>query len=130
MEIKLTHEESEEYFYNALCNGASYIMGHGLEVTNKKADYKDAIESLRLKGKPSSCIEDIWMEILFLGRQLSVIDHEGDGEYNRSITIEDVHDRVQRTPIHDLTNMIDENDDALTADVILQTVFFEDVIFG
>jgi len=32
--------------------------------------------------------------------------------------------------ISHLINMIDENSDSITADVILQTVFFENVIFG
>jgi len=64
------------------------------------------------------------------GKELTMVDHECEGEYTRSISIKDVHERVSKTPIRHLMNMINEEDDAETADVVLQTVFFEDVIFG
>ena len=59
-----------------------------------------------------------------------MVDHECDGEYTRSISIKDVHERVSKTPIRHLMDMINEDGDAVTSDVVLQTVFFEDVIFG
>ena len=46
------------------------------------------------------------------------------------ITINDVYERVQNTPFGHLLNMIEEDDDAETADVILQTVFYNEVVFG
>jgi hypothetical protein len=46
------------------------------------------------------------------------------------ITINDVYERVQNTPLDHLLNMINEEDDADTADVILQTVFYNEVVFG
>ena len=61
---------------------------------------------------------------------LKIIDHECDGEYNALITLENVHSRVQNTPTDHLMDAINENDDACTADVILQTVIYEDIIFG
>jgi hypothetical protein len=64
------------------------------------------------------------------GKKLTMIDHECEGEYTRSITIKDVHKRVSQTPIRHLMNMINEEDDAETADVVIQSVFFKDVIFG
>jgi imidazole glycerol phosphate synthase subunit HisF len=45
-------------------------------------------------------------------------------------TINDVYKRVQNTPLDHLLNMINEEDDAETADVILQTVFYNEVVFG
>lgn len=125
MTITLTNEESEEYFYNALCNGAGYIQGHGVYIDYDENDYDEA------KNKLSNpCIEDVLMQILRDGKELKLVDEEGEGEYTRSITLKDVHDRVQKTDLGHLQDMIDENDDAITADVILQTVFLEDVIFG
>lgn len=35
-----------------------------------------------------------------------------------------------KTPIDHLMDAINQEDDAITADVILQTVFYEDIIFG
>ena len=46
------------------------------------------------------------------------------------ITINDVHAKVQTTDSRHLLDMINEQDDAITADVILQTVIYGEVIFG
>tara|TARA_R110002072_G_scaffold288371_1_gene454530 strand:- start:9075 stop:9452 length:378 start_codon:yes stop_codon:yes gene_type:complete len=125
MKITLTKEESEELFYNSICNGLDYISGYGIELDFTKSDYEKAISN----GK-TSCYEDILMQILRDGNTLKIIDHECDGEYNALITLENVHSRVQNTPTDHLMDAINENDDACTADVILQTVIYEDIIFG
>tara|TARA_R110002074_G_scaffold27013_3_gene78812 strand:- start:5414 stop:5791 length:378 start_codon:yes stop_codon:yes gene_type:complete len=125
MKIILTKEESEELFYNSICNGLDYISGYGIELDFTKSDYEKAISN----GK-TSCYEDILMQILRDGNTLKIIDHECDGEYNALITLENVHSRVQNTPTDHLMDAINENDDACTADVILQTVIYEDIIFG
>lgn len=134
MEIKLSKEESEKYFHNALCNHFG-VSGYGLEFSYDKKDRAKAIKSLEAKRakdkiKDTVCREDVWMEILRTGGKLKVIDHECDGEYTRSITLKDVHERVQKTQLRSLMDMINENDDADTADAIFQTVFFEEIIFG
>lgn len=125
MKITLTKEESEELFYNSICNGLDYISEYGIELDFTKSDYEKAISN----GK-TSCYEDIIMQILRDGNTLKIIDHECDGEYNALITLENVHSRVQNTPTDHLMDAINENDDACTADVILQTVIYEDIIFG
>jgi hypothetical protein len=129
MEVKLSNEESEMYFYNALCNGLDYISGYGLEL-EVNLGYIEAKRTLEAKNELEfRCHEDILMEVLRSGGKLTLIDHENDGE-ETSITIEDVHNKVQNTDIDHLMDMVKEQDDACTADVILQTVFFGDVIFG
>ena len=130
--ITLTKEESEKYFYNSLCNGLSQMSGYGLEYDFKDTDYIQAKKSLLKNEKQSNglCIEDVLMEILRNGKKITFNDIEGEGEYTKSITLEDVHNKVILTPMVHLINMIEENDDADTADVILQTVFFGKVIFG
>lgn len=126
MEIKLNAKESEEYFYNALCNGLGYMGGYGLEFECDENEYKKS----RKKLPEGVCYEDVLMQMLRDGYELTMVDVECEGEYTRSINLKDVHDRVQNTPLRHLQDMISENDDAETADVILQTVFFEDIIFG
>jgi len=130
-QIKLTKKESEEYFYNALCNGLSYFSGYGIEVDVHDEDYNTAKKQLKEK-KPNAaiCYEDVYMQILRNGKEMTFEDLEGDGDQTKKITIKDVHEKVQLTPIRHLTDMIEENDDAETADVILQTVIYGDVIFG
>lgn len=125
MEIKLTNEESLEMFYTALCNGLGYVEGYGLELDYDGEDYKSAREKLE-----SPCYEDVLIQILKDGNKLTLIDKENDGDITSSITIEDVYDRVSKTPFRFLSDMINENDDAETADVIIQTVFYEEIIFG
>ena len=143
--ILLSKEKSEELFHSALCNGIQIFHQYGLELDYKDVEYKKAYKSLEAKinkgeipigmivfsgEKPTICREDAWMEMLRLGYELKVVDNENDGEYNRSIKLADVNNRVQETPLNHLADEINEDGDAITADVILQTVFFQDVVFG
>ena len=133
MKIVLTKEESEKYFHTALCNAVStgVMEGYGLELTYDKQKYKEAKAVLTLFNKMESpCIEDVWLQMLKVGDILTFTDVEGEGEMTSTITIKDVHRRVKLAPVADLLNMYLENDDAETADVILQTVFYKEVIFG
>lgn len=132
MEIKLSKAESEEYFYNALCNalGSGYMRGYGLVLEVDQTEYSAAKNALKLFEPTSTpCYEDILMQVLREGGTLTFIDEE-DEDSVYPITLAEVHERVSKTPLDHLLDMIKENDDACTADVILQTVFFNDVIFG
>lgn len=129
MEIVLKKQEAEDYFHAALCNGLGYMGGYGLVLEYNKEEYKAAAEQIRSTGN-SPCYEDALLEILKMGGTLTFVDVECEGEYTRTISLADVHERVAKTPINHLMDMIRETDDADTADVIIQTVFFEEVIFG
>jgi len=132
MTIILTPQESEEYFYNALCNGLGYVQQYGLDLRYDVNEYKDAKLRLQsLKPNESICYEDVLMQILRDGGKLNLFDEEEqlDNEDN-FITLEDVHERVANTQTNHLLDMINENDDADTADVMLQQVFLGDIIFG
>jgi hypothetical protein len=126
MKVVLTHEESESLFFDALCNGLGYIeSGYDLELAFSDLDYEDAKK--KLSGQ-SCCYEDILMCILRNGGTLTLKDLDGD--YTQTIFLQDVHERVSDTPIRHLMDAINEQGDAITADVILQSVFFREVIFG
>lgn len=129
MKITLTPQESEEYFYNALCNGLGYIQGYGIVLETQKSQYDAAKQTLKAKGQ-SPCYEDVLMEILRQNGKLKLKDIEGEGAMDAEITLADVHERVQSTPLAHLIAMINETDDAETADVILQHTFYQDIIFG
>jgi len=75
------------------------------------------------------CIEDVFLEVLRMGKTLTWKDIEGEGEYTRSITLKEVHERVAKMPTKHLMDFINENDDAVTAYVLLQQVFFDEQIF-
>ena len=135
MEIKLTNKESEDIFFNSLCNGLGQMMCYDLELEYEALDYASARETL-VKGASASellspvgiCYEDILMQILRDGNSLTMVDLEGEERY--SINLQDVHERVQQAPASTLLEVIQERDDSDTADTILQQVFFGEVIFG
>ena len=129
--ITLTAQLSEELFFNALCNGLNYICsGYGLSVDYSKKDYAAAkaklVDTSEFGGV---CYEDVLLQILRDGNTISLVDEEG-GEDTVSITLSDVHTRVQNTPVDYLMQMINEEDDAVTSDVILQTVFLGEIVYG
>lgn len=139
MKIILNESESEEYFYHALCNGLGWLCnGNGLLIDYIDKEYDNAKEKLLREmkekhgeGSYAVCFEDILMEILRSGGKLTIVDEEGGRvKSSRSIELKDVHERVQNTKTSHLMDMIEDRDDAITADVILQSVFFEDIIFG
>ena len=129
MTIQLTPKESEIYFHSALCNGLGYIRGYGLSLSYSDVEYKKAKEELKSKELEFVCYEDVLLQILKDGGSLEIIDEE-EGSYTSYLTLKDVHERVSKTDSRFLIQMDQENDDAVTADCILQTVFFEEVIFG
>jgi hypothetical protein len=129
MKITLTPQESEEYFYNSLCNALDYIQGYGIVLKTKQAQYDAAKQSLKNKGN-TPCYEDVLMEILRQNGTLKLKDIEGEGAMDAEITLADVHERVQQTPLEHLVAMINETDDAETADVIIQTCFYKEIVFG
>lgn len=127
MRILLTARESEKIFYDSLCNGHQ-IAYYGLQLECDDKEYDKAKKRLVKKGE-STCLEDVWMEILKGGGILTLVD-EQNGLEPSVISIHDVHKRVQETDVHHLLDAINENGDGDTADVILQTVFYGNVIFG
>ena len=129
MKITLTPQESEEFFYNSLCNALDYIQGYGIVLKTKQAQYDAAKQALKNKGN-TPCYEDVLMEILRQNGTLKLKDIEGEGAMDAEITLADVHERVQQTPLVHLVAMINETDDAETADVIIQTCFYKEIVFG
>jgi hypothetical protein len=123
MRIIFQKEEAEDIFLDALVNGLDYIQGYGLLIELNNNYYEQAKESLN-----NPCYEDILLQILRDGNTLTIIDYEGDDEW--SITLEDVHERMSNVPFDDLVAMTQGTDDASTADVILQTIFLNEVVFG
>lgn len=127
MQVILEPKESEEIFYNSLCNGHG-LAYCGLSIDVSNSDYNRAKKRLVKRGE-SICLEDVWMEVLRGGGTLTLVDDE-NGELPSKITMKEVHERVQTAPVNHLMDAINEQDDGTTAEVILQQVFYQDVIFG
>jgi len=127
MKILLTAQESEQIFYDSLCNGHQ-IAYYGLQLEYDDKEYDKAKKRLVKKGE-RPCLEDVWMEILRGGGTLTLVDEE-NGIEPSVITLQDVHARVQETDARHLLDAINEQGDGDTADVVLQSVFYGKVIFG
>lgn len=124
MEIKLTNLEAETFFHNALCNGLGQISGYSITVDYSDKDYTAARKKLK-----NPCYEDVLLQILKDGKELQFVDEE-EGQDTVTILLADVYAKMPLVPFDHLTAMIEENDDADTADVILQTIIYGDIIFG
>jgi hypothetical protein len=124
MKTKMTKKEAQDMFYNSLCNGIGELRGYDLELVYDSKQYKESKSKLN-----SPCYEDVLMQILKDGGKLGLEDLE-ECEETVWITIEDLYKRAPNVPIKHLTDYLLGNDDATTADVILQTIFLNDVIYG
>ena len=47
MKITLEKQESEEIFFNAMCNGLGYVTGYGLELDYKEEEYAAAKAAIK-----------------------------------------------------------------------------------
>jgi hypothetical protein len=97
---------------------------YGLDLRYKESDYKNAKAKLT-----NPCIEDVWMQMLRDGSRIGLKDLEG-GMGTEYITLDTIHERVKNVPITDLLDMIDENDDATTGEIVLQIVFLNEIMYG
>ena len=129
MELKLTTTESEEFFYNAMCNGLGFVLSvYDLELHYSADEY--ALAKASLTGNDVVCFEDVLIQMLRMGYKLTIKDIGCDGEFDVTIGLEDVHSRVQMAPIKHLMDMANMRDDGDTADAILQHVFYKEYIFA
>ena len=130
--ITVSKEKAEELFYNALCNGLNYFCScAGFKYEYDEKMYRKAKLSLLEKGAKSLCFEDVLMEVLRIGGTLNLIDEEGNGDNSKNISLKDVHDRVAKTPTDHLMDMVNEEDDATTAYIMIQAVMYDgEIIFG
>lgn len=132
MKIYLETKECENVFYDALCNGLSYIRGYGLELRFNNEQYDKAKQTLKTAIKVPDeviCYEDVLMELLRQGGYLILRDVEGN-EDDATITLNEVHNRMHLVPANTLIAVLEETGDACDADVVLQTVFLKEVIYG
>ena len=125
MQIILTNQESENIFFDALCNGLSYVCGYGFEIEFDSKDYAKAKTTTS-----NGSFEEVLMAILKNGGSLTLADVVNDGAETATISLQDVHERVSDVDAAVLIEAINEEGDADTADAVLQTVFFKEIIFG
>lgn len=123
IEIKFSEQKSLELFKDALSNGLGYLRGYNIEEDYSNIEYQSAKDKL---GKP--CYEDVLTQILKDGGSINFIDYEENGI--TTIHLEDVINNMPKVPLKTLLEVLEERGDAISADVILQTIIFGEVIYG
>lgn len=128
MDFKLNQAEAEEVFFNCLCDNDLYI--HDLEIVSNSKAYNDARDNwIKLNDRQFPTIEDVWMQILRDGGKLGLKDWSRS-EQLAVVTLEELQERMSKAPSKNLINVLEGNYDVTDTDVILQTIFYGEVIFG
>ena len=128
MDFKLNQAEAEEVFFNCLCDNDLYI--HDLEIVSSDKLYERARTNwIKLNDRQFPTIEDVWMQILRDGGKLGLKDWSRS-EQLAVVTLEELQERMSKAPSKNLINVLEGNYDVTDTDVILQTIFYGEVIFG
>lgn len=122
-EIKFSEQRSLELFKDALSNGLSYLRGYDIEEDYSKLEYQQAKEKLN-----APFYEDVLVQILEDGGSINFIDYESMSI--STIHLEDVVNNMPKVPLNTLLEVLNDMGDAISYDVILQTIIFGEVIYG
>ena len=128
--IKLTEDFKKEIIFNALCNGLGQLQCYGLNLLWSDEDYTEAKKSYyqRTQRISGACYEDILMELLEMKKRVVFEDLE-TGEFF-DLKLSDALTNLDNLPIWVIVQILEENDDGETADIVLQYCLFNEVVFG
>jgi hypothetical protein len=74
MKIVLTEQESEQYFFDAMCNGLNELAYYDLELDYNENEFSDTKHKLGVASPGIMiCYEDILMEMLREGKSLWIV---------------------------------------------------------
>ena len=124
--IKTTQEEKLNIVHTALCNGLSFMQGYDLEF-DIIGDKEQARKNLKEKGK-DMCFEDFIIEVIRLDGDLQVKDY--NDEQIHHLNLESIEENFDNIVSKHILDVINGHDDAITADCILQTLIYGEVIYG
>jgi hypothetical protein len=144
---EMTQDEKLKIMHSALCNGLYYFSAYGINLDWNSDEYKAAKESLEAQQaagtyKPdftdTICVEDIWAEMLRTGKSLTITDLEESDDEDEddfgpvigTISLETIEANWDKIPAKHMQDMVAENDDANTADIILQCIAFGEERYG
>ena len=128
MKILLEKHEAEKYFHSALCNGLGYFQSYEIEVKYNEDEYDIARKTAKDEYGNKPCYEDVLMEMLKLGYSIQAED-SNSGE-THTLTLNDLHFQMNNVEPRWILEMVNERDDADTADAILQVCFIGEHIYG
>jgi hypothetical protein len=128
MKIQLTKQEAEKYFLNALCNGLTYFQSYGIDLLINDNEYNKARETAKDEDGGKACYEDILLEMLRNGSTLLAEDSYMGKTHK--LTLNKMYKQMNKVPTKTLMEMINQQDDADTGDIILQICFIGEHTYG
>jgi len=128
--IKFTDDFKKEIIYNSLCNGLGQLQCYGLELLWNDEDYIEAKKSYykRIDKISGACYEDILMELITMEKKVVFEDTETEEFFDFKLS--NALMNLDNLPMWAIIQILEENDDAVTADVVLQYCLFNEIIFG
>ncbi len=128
MTLNLNPQEIDQVILSILCNGAlSFASQSGLDYNYDRSQYNAHKEG-------NQCHEDVLLAMLKSGGKIEFIDEEGDGDYNKDLTLalatEKLSDIEQGDIYQNVTNIITGEGDAEDDYCVLQYILYGEVIFG
>ena len=139
MQITATTEEKLKVVYNCLCSGLPYFVDYGFTLDYNGHEYNKAKKSLEAQkaagtfdnGLSSICVEDVQTEMLRMGFTLNFKGGEGNkASHVTPLNLEVIERNWGKVNPRHLADMKNENDDADTADFIMQGLLFGDIVYG
>ncbi len=145
MHITATTEEKLKVVFSCLCSGLPYFVDYGFKLDYSTPEYVKARKSLEAKkargewqdyfggekGTGTICIEDIQTEMLRMGFTLKFKGGEGNkASHVTPLNLEVIERNWDKVNQRHLADMMNENDDANTADIIMQGLLFGEVVYG
>jgi len=126
-----TTEGKLEAVYTALCSGLPTLAMSGLELDYDASEYADARKALLdANSGTAPCIEDVQREMLRRGHDLIFIDNESDGEEIGRLNLRVIEENWNKIDGRTLGDYLNFNDDADTADNLIQWLVFGELVYG
>ena len=128
MTLNLNPQEIDQVILSILCNGAlSFASQSGLDYDFDRKEYNAHKEG-------NQCHEDVLLAMLKSGGKIEFIDVEGDGDYNKDLTMALINEKLSSITNEDFATevktILDEIGDAENDYSALQYILYDDVIFG
>lgn len=111
-------------------SGFNFFPLYGLSVDYDEDIYRITADALKAKSTDTVCHEDVLMAMIGAGHELTITDEEGGGDSVGSLSVRTIMKNWDAIDARHLLAIRDEQDDADTADCILQTLCFGSVIYG
>jgi hypothetical protein len=136
--VKATTEEKLDLVFTALCSQLPFFRLYGYELKVKGDEYDVAHKALtdgsRHTGKLTTaiCEEHVWVQMLRMGYGLKFQGDEKQGGEAKTatLTLKLIERNWKKVPAKIIMEFIAENDDAHTADSLIQYLLLSDEIYG